>query len=160
MGALEGMQLVFHGGKCCGIKTVYRMGSTPTESQPALQKLSRRNNRDQNYGEVSSDMRFFTDEAPEEDGKSRLIRYIDFMKHWRPSNILEVVLCKSQYDWQDQSDWIPVLAELGFRQVNKHYNSNSGNDVLVWHLNVGEDLSKDEATEAAEEADEEASYDD
>ena len=32
MASLYGMQLVFHGGKCCGIKTVYCMGNDPAET--------------------------------------------------------------------------------------------------------------------------------
>lgn len=138
MASLSGMQLVFHGGKCCGIKTVYCMGGAPTESQPALQKLARRNNRDQNYGEVSSDMRFFTNDAPEESGKDRLKRYIEFMEKNRPRNVLEVVICESQYGWTDQKAWVPTLEEFGFKMVNRHSNSNSGNHIQIWHLNIGE----------------------
>lgn len=139
MASLSGMQLVFHGGKCCGIKTVYCMGTDPAVSQPSLEKMARRNNRDQTYGDVSSDMRFFTDSAPEESGKDRLQRYITFMERNRPRNVLEVVLCESSdHEWQDQSAWVPTLQELGFKMVNRHSNSNSGNFIQIWHLNVGE----------------------
>lgn len=139
MASLSGMQLVFHGGKCCGIKTVYCMGTSPDEKHEALEKLARRNNRDQTYGDVSSDMRFFTDDAPEESGKDRLKRYITFMERNRPRNVLEVVLCEfSRCEWQDQTAWVPTLEELGFKLVNRHSNSNSGNFIQIWHLNVGE----------------------
>lgn len=139
MASLSGMQLVFHGGKCCGIKTVYCMGTSPAETQPSLGKLARRNNHDQSYHEVSSGIRFFSDAAPEESGKARLKRYIEFMEKNRPRNVLEVVLCESsRYEWQDQSAWVPTLEELGFKMVNRHSNSNSGNHIQIWHLNIGE----------------------
>ena len=138
MASLSGMQLVFHGGKCCGIKTVYCMGTSPTEYQPSLGKLPRRHNHDQSYHEVNSGLRFFTDAAPEEPGKARLKRYIEFMEKNRPRNVLEVVICESGYDWMDQSDWVPTLKEFGFKMVNRHSNSNSGNHIQIWHLNVGE----------------------
>lgn len=139
MASLSGMQLVFHGGKCCGIKTVYCMGTDPAENQPPLEKLSKRNNHDQSYHEVGSGIRFFTDDAPEESGKARLKRYIEFMERNRPRNVLEVVLCESsRYEWQDQTAWVSTLEELGFKLVNRHSNSNSGNFIQIWHLNVGE----------------------
>lgn len=138
MASLEGMQLVFHGGKCCGIKTVYCMGTDPAENQPPLAKLARRHNHDQSYHEVNSGLRFFTDDAPEESGTARLKRYIEFMEKNRPRNVLEVVLCESRYGFQDQTAWVSTLEELGFKLVNRHSNSNSGNFIQIWHLNVGE----------------------
>lgn len=138
MASLSGMQLVFHGGKCCGIKTVYCMGTSPVEKHESLVALSRRNNSDQTYGEVGSGMRFFTDSAPEESGKDRLQRYITFMERNRPRNVLEVVLCESSSDWQNQTAWVPTLEGLGFKMVNRHSNANSGNFIQIWHLNVGE----------------------
>lgn len=139
MASLSGMQLVFHGGKCCGIKTVYCMGTSPDEKHEALEKLARRNNSDQSYHEVGSGIRFFSDAAPEESGKARLKRYIEFMEKNRPRNVLEIVLCESsRYEWQDQTAWVSTLEELGFKMVNRHSNSNSGNHIQIWHLNIGE----------------------
>lgn len=81
---------------------------------------------------------FFTGFLPEETRKERLVRYIDFIKKTRPGHIIEVVLVKSAYRWDDQSSWFPVLEELGFRIVNSNKNSNTGNIINVFHLNVAE----------------------
>lgn len=159
MSKLAGMQLVFHGGKCCGIKTVYQMDTDPESKHNSLDKIPQ-NNGDQSYHDVGSDKRFFHLDAPYESGYDRLKRYIEYMEKYRPRNILEVVIIKSpKYSWQDQSKWIPVLEGFGFTQVNEHTNSNSGNIVCVFHLNV-DAVPEAKPTAVIVEEDEDGDFDD
>lgn len=132
------MQLGFHIGQCCGIKTVYHMGTSPDTLLGALEEIPV-SNADANGNTVSSNDRFFHEAAPRESGEDRLARYIAYMKKRRPGNILEIALATSEhYSWVNQSDWFPVLKEFGFKKVNKQQNSNSGNVVHVFHLNIDE----------------------
>jgi len=142
--SLPGMQLVFHGGKCCGIKTIYGLGygpNAPTAIQPALEALPKRDDRDQCGWDCSSEDRFFHEEAPKESATDRLDRYIDYMKRRRPCNIVEIVIAirNDNFDWSCQRFWPDVLKEKGFKEVNRHLNSNSGNTCAVFHLNIDED---------------------
>lgn len=155
MGTLSGMQLVFHGGLCCGIKTIYRMGygpDAPEHENPALEKVPI-NNIDQCGGDVSSDERFFHMDAPEESGKDRLDRYIEYMKKYRPKNVLEVVLAESAYRHSCQMVWKPILEERGFKCVTSHKNSNSGNTIHIFHLLIDEDYLEDEDDDYDEDYD-------
>jgi len=147
------MQLVFHGGLCCGIKTIFSMGTNPDSKDYAIPQIAK-DDRDQNGSSVTSDTRFFHEAAPEEKGTARLDRYIDYMKRRRPCNILEVVIAiNSKYSWIDQSRWIPELLSRGFKEVNRHLNSNSGNTCVVFHLNVDENYPGKEDAEAIDDED-------
>ena len=126
------MLLVFHGGKCCGIKTIYGLGTDPNAKTNSLDAHKARNH-DSNGDEVKSDLTFFHEGAPYETCVERLKRYIDFMERRRPQNILEIALAESSF-WTDQSKWFPVLLEHGFKEVTVHKNSNSGNTIHVFHL--------------------------
>lgn len=144
------MRLAFHGGMCCGIKTVFDMGYSPNHNVEELfEDNDPHDDPDMSYEEVSSFTRFFTDAAPQETGRRRLERYIRYMEEHRPNNILECVL--ANYDsgggskmYDQQLNWGPTLLELGFKMVNSHKNSNSGNSVFVYHKNIGDDISDDE----------------
>lgn len=132
------MHLVFHGGKCCGIKTIYDFGRSPNDDTcDALDEI-KKDDADVLYHPVRSDQRFFHEEAPEESKLKRLDRYIDYVKKRRPQHIIEVALAESKDHYYDQTGWFPYLKERGFILVNKARNSNSGNIVHVFHLNIGE----------------------
>jgi len=129
---LMGLQLVFHGGQCCGIKTVYHFSWKPDQPVPPLKKIPQ-NNADQCGQWVSSTTRFFHDEAPQETCLERLDRYIEYMKRRRPANILEAVLTDDQME-----NWREVMEERGFKVVTSGRNSNSGNVCNILHLVIDE----------------------
>lgn len=127
------MRLVFHGGKCCGIKTIYDMGSNPQKNVLPVYKKNRLDD-DINGSHVSSDTDFFTDEAPRETHLQRLDRLIAFCDKYRPNGIIEITLAESQHYFVDQfNPWKHLLYRRRFKRVTSCYNSNSGNRVHVFH---------------------------
>ena len=132
------MNLSFHIGKCCGIKTIWDMGANPLETEYNLSELPAKMQHDRIGATVNSEMRFFHEKAPKESKLKRLDRYLRFVKRERPQHIVEIVLAESVYDYVDQSAWVPELETRGFRLVNSCMNSNSRNTIHVYHLNVGE----------------------
>lgn len=136
------MKLIFHGGKCCGIKTIYDLGISPSFLAPELPAIEL-NNSDIHYHDVSSNQRFFHEAAPEETLLARLDRYIEYCRRRRPQHLIEIVLAKGAYC--DQKAWYPVLEERGFKRVSSTQNSNSGNILHVYHLCY--DVPAEEAAE-------------
>lgn len=136
------MKIAFHGGKCCGIKTIHGMGTDPNATQSALRKPRRtekQDNADQYGPDIRSSTNFYRYSAPKETSLQRLDRYIAFLKEVRPQGIIEIVLAKTSYDFSSQlTHWNAPLLERGFKEVNRCKNSNSGNTVVVYHLNCGE----------------------
>ena len=132
------MQLAFHIGKCCGIKTIWGMGVNPLGDEYALPELSGKVQHDRMGAAVDTNLRFFHEEAPQESKLKRLDRYLKFVRRERPQHIVEIVLAESAYYHADQSAWVPELEARGFRLVNSCMNSNSRNTIHVYHLNVGE----------------------
>ena len=127
------MDLLFHGGLCCGIKTIYSLGTDPDALCVSLEKIAV-DDRDQYGYHVSSADRFFHKAAPEETKKERLKRYIEYCHERRPQGMIEVTTAIDPYDkWLSQGLWEPILLELGFKLVTEFKNSNSGNTVKVWH---------------------------
>jgi hypothetical protein len=131
------MRLVFHGGKCCGIKTIYGFERpdyfvSPEEKRGFICP--------DEYGHhVSSDTDFFTDEAPEETELERFDRLIEFCENHRPNGIIEAVLASSDYkDYNQPPFWEEHFLKRNFKLVNQCLNSNSGNTVYVYHRNSGE----------------------
>ncbi len=139
------MELVFHGGKCCGIKTIYGFPDYPTdlEEEIVTAKKSADRNHDRCGDHIRSDLPFFTLSAPEETAEARLRRYIDFCKERRPAGCIEVTLISKLNspcacgvcEIRSQAEiWEPLLFELGFHPVTAFKNSNSGNEVTIYHL--------------------------
>lgn len=131
------MRLAFHGGLCCGIKTIFEMGygsQAPYETVEALEALEGPQNHDQYAYEVASDKRFFHDAAPEETRLERLDRYLAFLSAHRPSGAVEVTVVGHDHDYS-QEVWFPLLEERGFKEMVKFKNSNSGNKVR-WYVKV------------------------
>lgn len=146
------LSLVFHGGNCCGIKTVHGFGCNPLGMTGPLPRIPE-DESDKIGTTVSSKQRFFHEEAPLETKVDRLKRYIAYMGQYRPSNILEAAIAtREPLTIQDQ--WIPIFEELGFKLVNSHKNSNTGNTVHVWHLNVGE-VKKEKKSKKVSKSEEE-----
>lgn len=129
------MKLTFHGGLCCGIKTLHGFYRHGTLCDAEVQEERRNNDK---FGEdVSTEEPFFTDAAPEEDVVDRFKRLIEFCKKRRPKGAIDVTLVKSQ-----QKEWLPLLEEYGFKEVASFINSNSSNRVYVYYLTYGQPEDK------------------
>lgn len=134
------MDLVFHGGKCCGIKTIFGFQMPPGYAIEALKKKGI-DNSDTFGNHVGSNKRFFHEAAPEETYLQRLDRYLEYCDRRRPQGIIEVVLAQktATHGWMDQpAMWEKHLLERGFQIVNSCLNSNSHNRIFVYHRNSGE----------------------
>lgn len=127
------MFLVNHGGKCCGIKTIYELGYDPDETLGAYNGTGKADNSDRYYNTVSSAQSFFTENAPAESRLERLDRFIEFTKRRRPRHLIEITLGAGTKGDQTKT-WEEPLLERGFKLVNTFKNSNSGNIVNVYHL--------------------------
>ena len=127
------MDLIFHGGLCCGIKIIKDLRYSPDEVVQGLSKINV-NDADQYGHNVSSETRFFHREAPSESRKDRLKRYIEYCKERRPQGMIEITLAVGEHNTWHQKQWAPILKEHGFNLVTSFLNSNSENTVEVWHL--------------------------
>lgn len=65
-----------------------------------------------------------------------------FIRAARPNRIFEIVLVN-----QAAENWKPVLLAMGFKIVNEAPNSNSGNMMIVFHLNTGDYIRAEAKTE-------------
>lgn len=133
------MKLVTHAGHCCGIKCIYSLDYTPDALLPPLRK------KKFNDGDATGHSRggewFFTDSAPRESYLERLDRYLAFCDKHRPDGIVEVILANNKgqgYVPNQYMKWKEHLIKRGFKEVNSCLNSNSGNNIYVFHRNSGE----------------------
>lgn len=130
------MKMTFHGGNCCGIKHISGMGEGPdklcfgkNETEPRTEYIEGE--------EVSSEWDVFSESRPVESGEDRLKAMLNYLSQWRSKGIVEITLVLMESDSNfSQRAWVPVLEKLGFREVNSCFNSNSGNIVHVYHLNM------------------------
>lgn len=118
-----------HGGRCCGIKTIWNFPYEPSSTCEATSKKPFDKGIDYYGRGVRKDFDWFCDKAPREDAKSRLIRKIDYIKKKRPQHLIEVVLGKYQ-----KQKWGTTIQELGFKLVTTFKNSNTGCTLYVYHL--------------------------
>lgn len=142
------MNLYFHGGRCCGIKTI--AGFMPQRSSKygekdefkylSLTAKGEKNNSDAHGHDVETKKPFFTDAAPEETTEPRLDRLIKFCKERRPKGAIEVALAEGGSYYEQNTDFGPLLLERGFIQtVPPFLNSNSGNVIYIYHLVYNEE---------------------
>lgn len=129
------MQINYHGGQCCGIKTITHMAG-PDYPEPAIDAIDFKesvHSKDKRGAQVSSEQNLYYGPAlPQQSGKDRLIAYLDFLRKKRPSGAVEITLAKGSY--VNQTSWFPVLKELGFKRTACFRNSNSGNQVSIFLL--------------------------
>lgn len=126
------MKIAFHGGKCCGIKTLHVMGGNPEQLFSAAPGGGF-SGVDAQGGDVSSAHNFYPYALPEESGAKRIDRYLEYLSLKRPKGLVEVTLAYSM-----QSLWEPALFDRGFKLVSTFVNSNSGNECRVYHLLQGQ----------------------
>ena len=143
------MRLLHHGGECCGIKTICDLGSNPDfkSSYPIISEYDAETarhfnldeddyiNADKNGETVCSGVPIFTEGSTKgQTYREALETLVEWVKKNRPSHMIEVVITvKGNYD---QSKWVPVLEEIGFKQSCEWLNSNSGNVCAHYHLIV------------------------
>lgn len=129
------MILGYHGGQCCGIKTIYEMTYSPVGIEGALAPHKNKTSYDLSPSlEVPHRFNIYWEGAPKETGLERLDRYLDYLKKWRPKGLVEIVL--SSY----QDVWVKYLEERGFVATTKFKNSNTSNNVAVYHLTMDEEV--------------------
>jgi hypothetical protein len=137
------MKIAFHGGKCCGIKTIHGLGSKPddllTELTNKAPITAAAENPDQFGMNVSSETNFFYGDAPAETFIQRLDRYIEYLDKKRPNGVIEIALCDYSHYGEDSKlynqvvPWEPLLLERGFKLVTDCFNSNSKNRIFIYH---------------------------
>jgi hypothetical protein len=135
------MYLAMHGGHCCGMSHIY--GFVGGGSGILLPELKAKDTVKLDDNGTTERIRYIRQyphmsqiydvNRPKETAKERLIGYIKHVTDFRRRGIIEVVLAGSQIDV-----WRATLEELGFKEVNRHINSNSGRMLFIFHLNTGD----------------------
>lgn len=131
------MHLSYHGGQCCGIKTIWGFWYHPDQNAQELEAIGLTDD-DANGNPVRSSDRFYHLSAPEETWLQRFKRYLAYCDERRPRGIIEVVLADNQCGVDALALWAPVLLKHGFKLVNSNVNSNSENTCYVYHRNSNE----------------------
>lgn len=128
------MELYSHGGKCCGIKTIFLIGYDPESVWQAIENAERK------YADHNEAQQWFNGKAPAETAAKRLKRFVEQVRVDRPGHIIEVVtatVCNQTEKWR------PHLVALGFKEVTKALNSNSHQIVSIWHCIVKDGILVD-----------------
>lgn len=142
------MDVVNHGGKCCGIKTIRGFpfdpqtkiierpakGSVHADGQPDIVGAA------DNVGKT-----FHRPALPAETAIERLDRLIEYVRSERPSHMIEAVLNNWQIPY-----WKTSLRSRGFRLVTSYANSNTEARIYVFHkvIHKGKDVSAKDAAKA------------
>lgn len=130
-----------HGGYCCGIKHIWGFGVSLTRRLPAIVAVEQRDTALEMYKNI------YPSAAPAESSKDRFLRYVEFCKNTWPKQVIEVVLTDYAHQTSYQSqriEWEPVLLEAGFVLVTKALNSNSRNNIYIYHLKTNQPQGKSE----------------
>ncbi len=128
------MYLSYHGGKCCGIKTIHGFQPNPESRVGKVYYADLEEcDEDSSGRHVSTNTRFFHASAPRETGLERLDRYLRYCDQRRPGGVIEIVLADYSYVPSFNKAWWPVLEERGFTKTAEFKNSNSGNPVTIYH---------------------------
>lgn len=135
------MELVTHGGRCCGIKTIHTFYGKPEDLIHARSATGAEKN-DSIYAVSNIGKPFHWPALPVESGTARLKRFIDFVKEHRPDHLIEAVLNNYQ-----RPSWGDTLLEHGFRCVSVHRNSNTQATIYTYHKIIlsGKDVSAKDA---------------
>lgn len=119
------LELLCHGGRCCGIKHIQGFHLYPTMTVPAYTNDSYPLNAG---GQSEAGAEFFRGTAPAETMLQRLDRYLDFCKTKQIQGLIEVTLVANQ-----RKMWGKLLKERGFKELKPFKNSNTGNQIWVYH---------------------------
>lgn len=142
------MDVVTHGGQCCGIKTIY--GFPYWSADPINAVMCKKAGRKVPKGlmpdiydmEGNAGTPFRTEELPEEKAIDRLDRLIEIVRTHRPSHLIEAVL-----NHPLRPCWEAELLKREFRLVTAHTNSNTLNMIYVYHKVIfqGNDVTAENA---------------
>lgn len=139
------MDIILHGGKCCGIKTIYGFQYHPDSMMGEREEsvvLPYEGGTYTNGGGRS----FFKGTAPKETAGKRFIRFVEQCKARRPSHLIEVTLSgELLLNWED------FIEELGFEKVSTFENCNSGHLVAVYHYSYKGSKTAEYRTDVDEE---------
>lgn len=126
------MNLRYHMGGCCGIKTICGLWGIPEMKMVAKEAEDRpfysQDRQKHGWSVVPAD-EFYWPAAPQESRLARLQRYINFCKETCGSGVIEVALADLQF-----TRWEPVLLEEGFVAVTEFLNGNSNKTIRIYHL--------------------------
>lgn len=146
------IQLVTHGGKCCGIKTIYGFPH-PNHLVDPIGADEKNKNRDVFMPSDHVGKSFYPLARPEETAEARFDAFILYVKRTRPSHLIEAILNQFQLPY-----WKDFLKSRGFHLVQLHHNSNtSGTGIYTFHkiIRKGKDVSPEDARKQLAEAIEE-----
>lgn len=160
------MRITHHGGECCGIKHIMHLGKDPEAFLYRKGKTENVCSQDRAGEDVRSCDNFYHHVAPREKYIERFDRYLDFLRRTRPYGTVEVSIVRQyaggvqafsvdlrsaegsispiapvvhpleEFSVSYQDRWVPYLRGRRFKKVNEFSNSNSGNIVTVYHLNM------------------------
>jgi hypothetical protein len=127
------MKIMFHGGKCCGVKHIFGLGTSPTSLLSPRTGVDKDDDDYEGPYDPTADgddfrtdgPEWFDEDAPRESHEKRLERYLEFIRKHQPGCLVEVIICTSG-TFYNQSAWKPVLEKNGFKEVISWTNSNSG----------------------------------
>jgi hypothetical protein len=133
------MRIAFHGGYCCGIKTIHGFDCAPSSKIWGLEAQTKAvrdfsGDEDQNGEHTCSEWNFYLDKAPYETYQERFKRYLAYLDVLRPYGVVEAVLINGDGGDSNQIEcWEPILLANDFKLVTDCYNSNSGNRIFIYH---------------------------
>lgn len=138
------LQLIYHGGHCCGVKTIYGFDACDPRIrvQYKTDKAGRLVYPESIGGAVVpnpvSNFRIPVSNAPEESNAERFIRLIRHVqKNW-PGQLIEVSVIAGYRGIlsgrSQEGFWEPFFEAIGFKRVTEWENSNTQNTLASWHL--------------------------
>ena len=126
------MELRYHAGGCCGVKTIcgfFGVPEMPLGPKNAEDRPLYSQDRQKQGWQVHVSAQFYWPEAPQESRIARLQRYINFCKEQCGSGLIEVTLSDLQFP-----RWESVIFAEGFENVAEFVNGNSNRTIRVYHL--------------------------
>lgn len=120
------MQVLNHGGHCCGVKHIIGFPARPDYQCWALTERTVYQGAGREMDNPAKD--FYPGPAPAEPGTIRLDRLLEYIDKKKTGHLVEVIL--SSYV---SSHWKTTLEERGFVLVTKFKNSNTDMDLHVYH---------------------------
>jgi len=138
------MQIMLHGGKCCGIKHIYDVSEHPdyeTSSQAASERLDPLN-VERGMSTNGEGKNIWSEKRPAETYGKRFAAAIEFINNTRKQvhlpqagQLIQVVIPQSNKQY-----WEPIYKHFGFELVTQFQNSNSGANLCVYHLVTKNDV--------------------
>lgn len=125
------MRIVYHGGKCCGVKTLFNLGyHDPYKDLSTLPAEEEKHcNLSDGIGTPSSDSFFVKTSFPRQTYSKRLKALLREHDDIRENGIIEAITTT----YSNQTGlWKKCLEENGFEAVRECHNSNSGHRITFW----------------------------